>query len=654
MAEDGVRARTTKAGRLVPILASAAGATLLLAATWITVEDALANRAIRVAHSATPNAVDTGEVGVLKRLAAGGRIEAGDLDGAAAFVLGRNDGSDFRLITLLRAAYGYGQAFSPAASARARELFLGFPYWMDDPRSAGPMVYWSENHQILFAADEFLAGGLYPGATFGDGRTGAAHRTAARDRILFWLGQRWRFGFSEWSSHYYVEDLAALANLVDFAGDPEVARKAAIVLDLLLFDVARQSIHGEFVATSGRLYENNAKFGDEAVRRVLRHAFARPVDPREASGLEINFLLSGYRTPPVLGAVAADPAEAVSRASAGRDLGELGRDASLSSPDHWIMAAWGMEAFTNPESIGRSARYVRAHGLLINPFLSGFRQLNYRVLIHGGALPVLSRALDLPTNGVLLGRANTYTFRTADYVMSTTQAYRPGGYGNQQRVFVMTFDPGVTLFHGHPAVRPGDPPPNGNSPGYWTGTGRLPLSCQDGPVNLSLYRLPRTPGLGRKVLLEFTHLYAPLRRFDRVSVSGNRAVLQYHNALVAVTAAAPLRAVGESELIQPGRNTFWVTEASSVRQESFDAFSARIRASQTTFDGRTLTYRSKGRTYSAAFAAGCGLDGAPLQTTYDRFDSGYGHAPRDPARLSIAFAGHSLDLDFGAMVRRVR
>lgn len=629
-------------------------AALLLAVAFVTVQDARANRAVRVVRSVTVNAVDTGEVAALKRLAAGGRIEARDLESAIAFVRQRNDCADFRLITLLRARYAYGQAFSPEAEARLREALLGFRYWMDEAGPAGPLVYWSENHQILFAADEFLAGGLYPAAVFADGRTGVAHRAAARDRILFWLDQRWRFGFSEWNSHYYLEDIAALANLVDFARDPEVSSRSAIVLDLLMLDLAGHSIHGEFVATSGRLYQANAMGGDAAIRRVLRHAFAEPQDPADAKELEINFLLSGYRTPPALRAVAADPGVAVMRASTGRDPGELRADPALSAPGRRIMAAWGMEAFTDPRTIALSARYVRDHGLLANPFLAGFRQLNYRVLLASGALPVLSRALDLPSNGTVLGRADTYALRTPDYLMSTTQAFRPGGYGNQQRVFVMTFDPGVTLFHGHPAVRPGDPPPNGSSPGYWTGSGRLPLSCQDGPVNLSLYRLPRTPGLGRPYLLEFTHLHAPTAQSDRVLLEGNRLFLQRKDALAAVTAAVPLRQVGGSEFIQPGRDTFWITEAGSARQESFEAFAARIRAAPAVFDGRTLTYRSRGRTHSAGFEGGCAVDGAPLRTAYDRYDAPYGHAARNPRRIRLAFGGHSLDLDFARGIREVR
>ena len=66
-----------------------------------------------------------------------------------------------------------------------------------------------------------------------------------------------------------------------------------------------------------------------------------------------------------------------------------------------------------------------------------------------------SRTLDLPTNGTALQRADVYTYRTADYAMSTTQAYQPGAFGNQEAIFQLILDPGVSLFHNHLPDHPG-------------------------------------------------------------------------------------------------------------------------------------------------------------------------------------------------------
>jgi len=63
--------------------------------------------------------------------------------------------------------------------------------------------------------------------------------------------------------------------------------------------------------------------------------------------------------------------------------------------------------------------------------------------------------MDLPTNGTALQRADVYTYRTADYAMSTTQAYQPGAFGNQEAIFQLILDPGVSLFHNHLPDHPG-------------------------------------------------------------------------------------------------------------------------------------------------------------------------------------------------------
>lgn len=49
----------------------------------------------------------------------------------------------------------------------------------------------------------------------------------ARQRILEWLGYRWKYGFSEWHSNVYDPvDVEAPVGLVEFATDIEIANKA--------------------------------------------------------------------------------------------------------------------------------------------------------------------------------------------------------------------------------------------------------------------------------------------------------------------------------------------------------------------------------------------------------------------------------------------
>jgi hypothetical protein len=641
-----------RAGPTVRFVALVVVGVLTAAAVAITVDDYRSNRAIVTIESTVANATDTGEVHALQRLAAGQSITLADVAPALEFVRGENDGADFRLITLTRILHGYGESLTPEVAAEIERVLADTRYWMDEP-GVSPVFYGSENHQILTATSELLAGQRLPDLHFRDGRTGTEHAADARERVLFWLEQRWRFGFSEWNSHYYGQDIAALANLVDFAADDEISRKAEIVLDVVLFEMASQSFRGEFIAASARLYGANKMIGDAGIHRIIQHAFGAGVDPMAEAGIEINFLLSGYSTPAVLRAIANDTADVVIRSSSGRDLDELGSDTSIDSAERRIMALWGMQAFTNPEAIADSLNYIDAHDLFVSPYLAPFKQLNYRLLRGLGLLPLISTALDLPSNGLVIERADVYTYRTADALMSTAQSYAPGTFGNQQHVFGVTLGVGTTIFHTHPAVLDGDPMPNGNSPGYWTGSGILPVSCQAGPVNLSLYRIPENPGFGREYVLDFTHLSAPLDRADRFELDGNTIVMQYGDALVGVIAGAPLEQASDRELIQRGLETYWITEVSSTTDEDFVDFAERIRGAEPSVAGGALTYRSDGLIHGASLEDGCSVDGEPASSGYDRHASPYAQVEREAQSWHIEFNGQWLDLDFEALSRRV-
>jgi hypothetical protein len=175
-------------------------------------------------------------------------------------------------------------AFSPIVGEVLRQGIHHYKFWLDEPLRAkdnvhqqqvrtdlgyggdskGEMEYWSENHYIMFASSEYLAGQLWefdeflPGKEFLDGartgvRSGLERRERGRARVLKWLNHRLMFGWTEFnSSGYYREHLWALLNLVDFAIDPEVREKATVVTDLLLFDVARFLHKGAMGAAGGR------------------------------------------------------------------------------------------------------------------------------------------------------------------------------------------------------------------------------------------------------------------------------------------------------------------------------------------------------------------------------------------------------------------
>ncbi|MEL7210839.1 MAG: hypothetical protein AAGK32_21825, partial [Actinomycetota bacterium] len=120
---------------------------------------------------------------------------------------GFEDTSDFDLLYMINLWYGYRDQLPADTMEAFEERFLAYKYWYTEPTPDGVVdnkYYWSENHRIIFHTLEFLAGQAFPDQTFtNDGRSGAEHRDEARERILEWIDEKVRFGFSEWHSDVY-------------------------------------------------------------------------------------------------------------------------------------------------------------------------------------------------------------------------------------------------------------------------------------------------------------------------------------------------------------------------------------------------------------------------------------------------------------------
>jgi hypothetical protein len=659
-------------GNRVIIVVAAAAAVLVGLGAWIAL-DISANARIVKIPDLPEKPIEGGADALLAKLERGGAfdpaVDGPAVLGACRYVQGRYDCSDFRLQSMLRILYLHADALDAAMRQAIEETLLGFSYWMDqgDPNS---MCYWSENHQVLFAASEYLAGRLMPEAVFiVDGKTGTEHAAMARARLLAWLSLRWRFGFSEWYSNtYYVEDIAPLANLADFAGvdrgavpgDREVAVKAAIVLDLLLYDLASQSFRGSFVSSMGRAYENGKKGGDgDSMRPVSEFLWGYDRGP-ERIGMDLNFTLAWtYRAPAALLAVGRDVSTVVVKASSGLDVDELRDEGLVGQRDSQIMMQWGMEAFTNPPVIVNSVRYAHRHGMFANAFLNDLAVVNVGVLRATGLLGPVNRLLHPVTDGVAIQRANVYTLRTPRYQLSTAQRHHPGEYGDQQHIWSANLPGNFAVFTTHPAAPLAARGALSESPGYWVGNGRNPDAAQDGNSVLAIYAIPEKKGFMERSLVGFTHAYFPLGKFDEATVEGRYAFGRSGDAYLALVAREPLAwAEGSNDdLVQQGRLSYWICEMGSPETDaSFAAFRERIRASTASFEPRTrtLTWESSGRSLRLAYGAGFTVDGAVVDTDYPRFDSPWVRAEREPKTLTIRAGGAELFLDFDSLRRDER
>ena len=579
------------------------------------------------------------------------------LEGAFQFIDGQYDCSDFRLVNLLRILYEFGESIPDTSVKSIENTLFNFRYWWDEP-GENSMCYWSENHQILFAMAEHLAGQKYKDVVFmNSGLTGAQHMEKARIRILDWLEMRWKYGFTEFNSEvYYKEDIGALINLIDFSEDSEITTKAMIILDLLIYDVAAQSIGSMFVTATGRSYQNSRKGGPNISLGNFTNYLRRESDMITSGIMQALAYSEKYHIPAVFTEIIHDTNTVVIRLSNGMDLSELKAEGYDGTDSRSMMMQWGMEAFSNPETIGKTMHIVRKYKMFGNWFLKDLKYMDFTLIRMFGIEPFLSRLLNPQTNGVAIQRGNTYTYRTADYSIYTAQKYHPGTYGDQQHISGMNVSDRFCIFHNHPAL---EKDVKHQSPNYWVGYGHLPHVAQDENVSMAIYHLPDKKGWLEMSLLDYTHAYFPTELFDTTMFHGNRIFGKSGNTYCALIGNNELqfREGTTDDLLQQGKNTCWIIEAGSKKEDgTFCDFVSRIMENEVHFDEQNLilNYKSKGKTYRLTFRKDFLVNGKPVDIDYPRFDSPYCREARKPETITISHNGKSLFLDFYNTIRTIQ
>ena len=588
----------------------------------------------------------------------------------------RHADSVYRLPSLLRVMYDYSDALSNDDFKLIKKTLLGYKYWMKDAGTDN-MVFWSESHQILFSSTEYLAGQLFPDSIFTNAQlSGVEHMNRARSKILVWLQQRWDYGFSEWlSPSKLAEDLAVLCNLVDFAQDEEIVIKSSMVMDLILFDIASNTINGGFSAPGNSIIQNPGNPTPSPLQQILETLsknnnytsgkntdFQNGTDPYP--GMYLNFLYTNlYKIPQVLKSIATDTEENINKTSQGLSLQELKQENLIGQNIDQIMMQWGMQAYTNPNVFANTIKYIENDALFSNEIFSSLKSVNFMLLKIPGVLNLLSRVGKPQTNGIAMQRGNIYTYRTENYSLATTQDYHPGTYGDRQLIWQAYLGDGITgtrIFTTHPAVPYDGTPPHGISPGYWTGSGRLPHSVQERNINMTVYVLQKNKGLMEQELLHTTHAYIPENEFDELILDENTLFARKGSVYLAIIGNNSLVYSSEEvgnryDLIQKGETTFWVTEISSVdKDRSFQEFIKRLKENAISFKDNTLSYTSKGNNLELTYGKEFKLNGNLVQTEYQRYESPYVKADRKPDTISISHNGRELFLDFNAMIREER
>jgi hypothetical protein len=334
---------------------------------------------------------------------------------------------------------------------------LWFKYWWDAPPAKNAngddiaeMTMWSENHQILFAQSQLLAGGLYRDLEFarsqyvdsGKPRTGQDHIREGLARTERWLDFRLKFGFSEWNAPgYYNEDFPPLFNLVDFC-DPNDAKvddpdetaalgririKAAMVLDLMIFDCARYTCRGSFGVTAGRVYWEHKAYGwEQSIGNTIEILFGTRGDYTGMEPAAVALVTSTYDVPQALLGIGLDRVlrdqqqPFIDRTRVSIDFDNAKAFGIGFDSEEDIAFWWGLAAYYTDRTIEGTKRVVKAHDnlRLCDPFDPLYSIANLGWMLYA-LIELASIALDALQvgAGVLLANAIPFPLNVAFVVI---------------------------------------------------------------------------------------------------------------------------------------------------------------------------------------------------------------------------------------------
>lgn len=608
----------------------------------------------------------------------------------------RFDCSDFRAQLLFKIYKDCREKLSERSINLIKDTFLNFKYFMDEPGDDS-MCYWSENHQILFAVSEYLAGQEWQADIFvNSGMNGAEHMKKAENRIEAWISQRFNYGFSEYlSNNYLAEDISPMANFIAYCNDRSLVEKMRTVMDILWLDVALNSVNNRFVAVSSRMYGNNKAgnfygnsiqtamnvlWGNELAESVLEDSvlsgkekrYIRNSVEKRPNSIVICFTdIVGkglYVLPEAIKDIALSRESFAVKMGCGLSPDDLAAEKLVGQEPYQIMAQMGAEAFTNPQVIKNTLRYIKQNNMHTNSFVSYFKFLDLSVFKLFDFEKIAGRHNILP-HGIATGRGNVYTWRTDKYSMSTNICGDVGMCSTQGHIWTANISETLCLF----STQPSGTGENrfGASPGYWIGNGRRPMSVQHENVNITIYRLPEKKRLGEAGIARMTHIYMPQDFYDEFELSGNMAFARKNGVFAAIVSDGEMKfkpynkdAIAglnrnlkgvtlDKEYIPQkefdlcrfgGEYNIYITELSDCKRETFADFKNRIKSNPVKFGKGTAEYSTYFGEISASYQGDFLVNGEPAQKEFARYDCEFCKAERKAQKIFVDSGEHRLML----------
>ncbi|MBD3253516.1 MAG: hypothetical protein GF383_00405 [Candidatus Lokiarchaeota archaeon] len=515
----------------------------------------------------------------------------------------RYDCADFFAIHIILALYinKTHQFLTSEQFNKLREVLLNFKYWADEP-GHNQMIMYTENHQILFHAIEYLAGQMFSQEIFkNNAKTGAWHREHARNLALTWMERRAKWGFTEWSSNVYFEkDVEALSLLAEYSEDQEFTKSAAILLDIVLLEIAFNQFYGFHASTHGRAYEDQilggwdfntaslvklvwglGTFNEEGMTAALILATAEKYEPSDI------IIRIGQHTPETF----------INYERNGIPLDMLEKYGVSKKDLDEVNYIWSMAAFSLPEVIDLFVKACDKWNLWELPFFDFLDEQQRQFLPRDGTLGQITKKINIDFNRTYLGEVNMITYRTPDYMLSSAQDYRPGGMGYQQHIWQATLSPNAVVFTTNPgdainwqnSMSPdkleykyvkedGEKEDLNHLPSYWAGQNRLPRVAQYKNISFILYNINTKKAVGESNVYKYTHAFFPQWAFDEILEKDGWIFAKLKDGYIGLYSALPYywknpNSEFAHDVVAEGTKNLWICHMGNKNQyDSFENF----------------------------------------------------------------------------------
>jgi hypothetical protein len=241
---------------------------------------------------------------------------------------------------------------------------------------------------------------------------------------------------------------------------------------------------------------------------------------------------------------------------------------------------------------------------------------------------------------------NKATYRTADYMLSSVQDYRPGEKGDQQHVWQATLGPEAVAFVTHPSLMSEE---DSHRPNFWAGNAILPRVAQWKDTLIAVHQLPGEDRLG------FTHAYLPVHSFDEHVLRDGWAFAREGTGYLALWAARGLELVerGPSayrELRSYGQENVWVCRMGREAADgSFGDFQEAVLGLDLEVHGLAVTCHTlRGEALAFGWQGPLRVDGQEQALSgFRHYDSPNAAADYPASQIDVQFRDYTMRLLVG-------